>query len=159
MKTAFRWFIQFYRLCISPMLGPRCRFYPSCSAYALEALEQHSLSFALWLIIKRLGRCQPWGGSGYDPVPLEQSAVDKSTQSKKNSVIKLFLIQFLNVRRICNCDVDKHAIQIQSATQKSLIQPLVNNDRHGYQSNHQSCHQNLKFIPYTPPPYHHLLFI
>ena len=69
MKTAFRWLIQCYRLFISPMLGPRCRFYPSCSVYALEALEQHSVGYALWLIIKRLGRCQPWGGSGYDPVP------------------------------------------------------------------------------------------
>lgn len=61
--------IHFYRRCISPMLGPSCRFSPTCSAYALEALQKHGPLKGLWLTIKRLSRCHPWGGSGYDPVP------------------------------------------------------------------------------------------
>jgi hypothetical protein len=62
-----------YRLLISPMLGPRCRFMPSCSAYALEALDKHGPWRGSLLALKRLARCHPltWlgGGSGFDPVP------------------------------------------------------------------------------------------
>ncbi len=61
--------IRFYRLFISPVLPPACRFYPSCSAYALEAILLHGLLKGGWLTLKRLARCHPWGGSGYDPVP------------------------------------------------------------------------------------------
>jgi len=58
-----------YRLLISPLLAPSCRYEPSCSAYALEALEAHGALKGTWLTVKRLARCQPWGSSGYDPVP------------------------------------------------------------------------------------------
>jgi hypothetical protein len=61
--------IHFYRLCISPMLPKQCRFTPTCSQYALEALKKHGPIKGLWLTIKRISRCHPWGGSGYDPVP------------------------------------------------------------------------------------------
>lgn len=61
--------IRFYQLCISPMLPPSCRFTPSCSQYALEAVMKHGLFKGGWLAIRRLLRCHPWGGSGYDPVP------------------------------------------------------------------------------------------
>lgn len=61
--------IRLYQLCISPMLPQTCRFYPSCSAYALEALRRHGPLRGLWLALRRLARCHPWGGSGYDPVP------------------------------------------------------------------------------------------
>ncbi len=61
--------IYFYRGVISPMLPPRCRFTPTCSQYAVEALKKHGPFKGLWLSIKRIGRCHPWGGSGYDPVP------------------------------------------------------------------------------------------
>ena len=59
-----------YRRCVSPFLPPACRFYPTCSEYCLESLEKHSLFWALWLSARRLLRCHPWGGDGYDPVPL-----------------------------------------------------------------------------------------
>jgi uncharacterized protein len=60
--------IRAWRL-VSVHLTPRCRFHPSCSAYALEALETHGAPRGLWLAIRRLGRCHPWGGGGIDPVP------------------------------------------------------------------------------------------
>ncbi|MBD5171273.1 MAG: membrane protein insertion efficiency factor YidD [Bacteroidales bacterium] len=61
--------ILFYRACISPLTGPSCRFTPTCSQYALEALKKHGPLKGSWLTIKRICRCHPWGGSGYDPVP------------------------------------------------------------------------------------------
>ena len=61
--------VIFYRRCISPMLPPACRFTPTCSEYALEALRKHGAIKGTWLAIRRICRCHPWGGSGYDPVP------------------------------------------------------------------------------------------
>lgn len=63
--------IHLYRWLISPLLGPRCRFLPSCSAYALEALTRHGLWRGGRLAARRILRCHPWGGSGCDPVPDE----------------------------------------------------------------------------------------
>ncbi|MBQ3700082.1 MAG: membrane protein insertion efficiency factor YidD [Prevotella sp.] len=61
--------IRFYQIAISPLLGPSCRFTPTCSEYARQALVKHGPVKGLWLSIRRLLRCHPWGGSGYDPVP------------------------------------------------------------------------------------------
>ncbi len=61
--------IRLYQILISPILGPKCRFQPSCSSYGIEALKKHGLIKGSWLTIKRIARCHPWGGSGYDPVP------------------------------------------------------------------------------------------
>jgi len=61
--------IKLYQWIISPILGPKCRFTPSCSQYAVEALRKHGVLKGLWLTIRRLSRCHPWGGHGYDPVP------------------------------------------------------------------------------------------
>jgi uncharacterized protein len=60
--TAYQWML-------SPWLGTRCRHLPTCSAYAAEAIERFGAWRGGWLAVKRLGRCQPWGTSGYDPVP------------------------------------------------------------------------------------------
>lgn len=65
--------VGLYRLLISPWLGNNCRFQPSCSQYALEALREHGAFRGSWLTIKRIGRCHPWGGSGYDPVPKQEN--------------------------------------------------------------------------------------
>jgi putative membrane protein insertion efficiency factor len=61
--------IRFYQLAISPLLGPSCRFTPTCSEYARQALMKHGPIKGLYLAIWRILRCNPWGGSGYDPVP------------------------------------------------------------------------------------------
>jgi len=61
--------VRFYQLCISPLLPPSCRFTPTCSQYALEALRKYGPLKGGWLTLRRLARCHPWGGSGYDPVP------------------------------------------------------------------------------------------
>lgn len=61
--------VWFYRICISPMFPASCRFTPTCSAYAIEALRRHGPFKGLWLTLRRISRCHPWGGSGYDPVP------------------------------------------------------------------------------------------
>ncbi|MFQ5567692.1 MAG: membrane protein insertion efficiency factor YidD [Paracoccaceae bacterium] len=61
--------VHAYRLFISPWLGTNCRYQPTCSAYALEALEKHGAIRGTWLAIRRILRCHPGGGSGYDPVP------------------------------------------------------------------------------------------
>ena len=61
--------VRFYRLFISPLIGSNCRYQPTCSAYALEALEKHGPFKGTWLAAKRIGRCHPWGGSGIDNVP------------------------------------------------------------------------------------------
>ena len=61
--------VRFYQLCISPLTPPACRFTPTCSQYALEALRKYGPLKGGWLTLRRLARCHPWGGSGYDPVP------------------------------------------------------------------------------------------
>ena len=58
-----------YRLTLSPFVGRNCRYLPTCSQYALDALDRHGPWIGLWLTLRRLGRCHPWGGHGFDPVP------------------------------------------------------------------------------------------
>jgi putative membrane protein insertion efficiency factor len=61
--------IRFYRRAVSPLTPPSCRFTPTCSAYAEEAIRLHGAGRGGWLAVRRLARCHPFGGSGYDPVP------------------------------------------------------------------------------------------
>ena len=61
--------IKAYRIVLSPLLGPQCRFVPSCSTYALEALRVHGALRGSWLTVRRIGRCHPFHPGGYDPVP------------------------------------------------------------------------------------------
>jgi hypothetical protein len=69
--------IRLYQLTVSPLLGPRCRFHPSCSHYAIEALQRHGSVHGSWLTLRRVARCHPFHAGGYDPVP---TAVDVSAR-------------------------------------------------------------------------------
>ena len=69
MRQVIQILIRAYQLLVSPLLGPRCRFYPSCSQYALDAITQHGSLRGGWLALRRLARCHPFHSGGYDPVP------------------------------------------------------------------------------------------
>lgn len=73
ISDALKWLlilpIKFYKRFISPLTPPVCRFTPTCSQYAIEAITKHGPIKGFWLALKRILRCNPWGGSGYDPVP------------------------------------------------------------------------------------------
>lgn len=69
MKTVLIALLRFYRYAISPLLGRNCRFHPTCSAYAIEAIQRHGALRGGWLAARRVGRCHPFNPGGYDPVP------------------------------------------------------------------------------------------
>lgn len=79
MKPA-RWLVlrlvRGYQLLVSPLIGNNCRFQPTCSQYCLEAIERFGVWRGGWLTLRRLSRCHPWGGSGYDPLPGTDEAAD-----------------------------------------------------------------------------------
>lgn len=72
--------LRSYKLLLSPWLGSNCRFTPSCSAYAMEAIQIHGAAAGCWLAVKRLLRCHPWGASGQDPVPINSRASFTTSQ-------------------------------------------------------------------------------
>ncbi len=82
LGTIFAWpllsLVWIYRTLISPLLGAHCRFEPTCSEYAQEALRTHGGIKGGWLMLRRIGRCHPWGGSGFDPVPLNLEESDEA---------------------------------------------------------------------------------
>jgi len=69
MRLVLKFLIRMYQLTLSPMFGPRCRFYPSCSHYGMEAIDKHDALRGSWLTMKRIGRCHPFHEGGFDPVP------------------------------------------------------------------------------------------
>jgi uncharacterized protein len=69
MRYVLKYLIRGYQLAISPLLGPRCRFFPSCSQYGIEAIETYGALRGTWLTMKRISRCHPWHEGGFDPVP------------------------------------------------------------------------------------------
>lgn len=71
--------VWIYRILVSPLLGANCRYQPTCAVYAEQALRRHGAFKGGWLVLKRIGRCHPWGGSGYDPVP----EMDKDTDEAR----------------------------------------------------------------------------
>lgn len=72
--------LRVYRVALSPLLPPRCRYAPTCSAYAVEAVERHGVIKGAALAVRRIMRCHPWGGSGFDPVPPASSSSSSSPQ-------------------------------------------------------------------------------
>lgn len=77
LRSALIALLRFYQRAVSPLTPPACRFTPSCSEYALQAVEEHGTLRGAWLGAKRVVRCRPWGGSGWDPVPGRRSAPEE----------------------------------------------------------------------------------
>ncbi|MFI4869468.1 MAG: membrane protein insertion efficiency factor YidD [Steroidobacterales bacterium] len=77
MRRLIGWLIRAYQLGVSPLLGAHCRFHPSCSQYALEAVSAHGSLRGGWLALRRLARCHPFHAGGYDPVPPAPGAGDR----------------------------------------------------------------------------------
>lgn len=75
LRWALIGFLRAYRLLVSPLYGQVCRYHPSCSAYALEAVTDHGAVRGSWLAVRRLSRCHPWAAGGYDPVPPSRRSV------------------------------------------------------------------------------------
>jgi len=69
LRTTLRGLIRLYQLVISPLFPASCRYAPSCSYYAADAVARFGVFRGVWMAAKRIGRCHPWGGTGYDPVP------------------------------------------------------------------------------------------
>jgi hypothetical protein len=69
MKTLILSLIRLYQLTLSSLMGRQCRFLPTCSEYAREVIEKHGVIAGGWLALKRIAKCHPWGGHGFDPVP------------------------------------------------------------------------------------------
>ncbi|MGH9860426.1 MAG: membrane protein insertion efficiency factor YidD [Candidatus Acidiferrales bacterium] len=80
MTQALLLFVRVYQAALSPLLGGACRFHPSCSQYAIEAIERHGAARGAWLALRRLLRCRPFAAGGYDPVPDEFSAHAEDSQ-------------------------------------------------------------------------------
>ncbi|NGX17524.1 membrane protein insertion efficiency factor YidD [Wenzhouxiangella sp. XN24] len=76
MRRIAIFLIRGYQLLLSPLLGNHCRFDPTCSSYAIQAIRDHGTLRGGWLAARRIGRCHPWGGHGYDPVPPEASSAE-----------------------------------------------------------------------------------
>ena len=91
MKYVLIWLLRAYRFAISPLYGQVCRFYPTCSAYALEAVTRHGALRGSWLALRRIGRCHPWNPGGYDPVPPrhgESPQLDVSDDTVDDSTVE-----------------------------------------------------------------------
>ncbi|MEB3768336.1 membrane protein insertion efficiency factor YidD [Acinetobacter sp. MD2] len=101
MVRILHWLIRLYQIAISPLLGPRCRYIPTCSQYALEALQRHGAVHGVWLSTRRICRCHPWGGSGYDPVPVKaiRFISFQPIDSQTFLVVVPFRKRFLNQNR------------------------------------------------------------
>lgn len=82
MKSLLLALIRLYKATLSPYWPTHCRYTPSCSSYAYESVERFGALRGGWMALKRLGRCQPWGKSGYDPVPLRESQAAEAEQAR-----------------------------------------------------------------------------
>ena len=72
MARVLIFLVRFYQLAISPLIGPHCRFYPTCSQYTIDAIKHHGPVAGIYMAVRRLSRCHPWHPGGFDPVPTEK---------------------------------------------------------------------------------------
>lgn len=82
MRRAILGFIRIYQIALAPLIGPCCRYQPGCSRYMAEAVQRHGVWRGLGLGIRRVARCHPWGGSGYDPVPPAETEICSANHTK-----------------------------------------------------------------------------
>lgn len=87
MRKILIFLIRAYQYLLSPLMGPSCRFYPSCSCYALEAIERHGTFKGCWLAIRRLLRCHPWHPGGVDPVPKPSDLNNTPSQNHNHECV------------------------------------------------------------------------
>ena len=78
LSSLLKGLIKVYKYTVSPLLGPKCRYLPTCSSYGVQAIERYGPFLGGWLTVKRICRCNPWGAHGYDPVP--KNLLDKKTK-------------------------------------------------------------------------------
>jgi putative membrane protein insertion efficiency factor len=81
MKYVLIWLLKGYRFAISPLYGQVCRYHPTCSAYALEAVQTHGAVRGTWLAARRVARCHPWAAGGFDPVPPAKNRTSSAPSS------------------------------------------------------------------------------
>ena len=86
MRVILIGLLKAYRFAISPLYGQVCRYHPTCSAYALEAVTVHGSIKGTWLAVRRIGRCHPWAAGGYDPVPAKKSSPDQHLPAAAGAV-------------------------------------------------------------------------
>lgn len=90
-KNPLQWIliaiVRLYQLVLSPILGPRCRFQPTCSSYTIDAIKLHGGLKGSWLAIKRITKCHPWGGHGFDPVPGTYNPEGQDTESNNQVAV------------------------------------------------------------------------
>ena len=84
MKWLVKKLLRGYQMVVSPLLGQRCRFYPTCSQYAIEAVDRHGVIRGLWLSVRRVARCHPFHPGGFDPVPGSPDGTAPETQGEEN---------------------------------------------------------------------------
>lgn len=88
MKSLLLGLVNFYIAILSPFFGGACKFYPSCSQYAREAIARHGARTGAWLALKRLGRCRPFTQGGYDPVPDEEEIAMMQAMTRQKELMK-----------------------------------------------------------------------
>jgi zinc transport system substrate-binding protein len=122
--------VYFYKYAISPLTLASCRYEPSCSEYAIKAIKTHGPLRGFWLALKRISRCHPWGGHGYDPVPSKKNnKISPDTMKKIIIIITILTLNFsCNYKQKESTDNNKQAITVSILPQSTFVQEIAGND-------------------------------